>query len=106
MPSDEDRTYIIGETVVLTCSVSSPNTRAPEDADAVVLDAVVFQGVAYPDAAAILTTAFTHLGVGYYELAVQTAGWAEGVYTWRAKATDGGTGVVLKEDTFVLRLPS
>lgn len=104
MPSSDPRRYLIGETVILTVAASTPGDRRPTDPAAVVLDAVVLNKIGYPNAVALIGEAFERIGAGDYEFRLQTAGWEPGVYTWRARATDGTTGVALKEDTFVLEL--
>lgn len=96
-----DRDYLVGSTVHLKVATREPETRAPKDPPTPpVLDSLVLGSAAV---ALPTTVVFAKITPGEYRFSLQTAGFAPGVYTWRARAVDEAGDVALSEDTFVLR---
>jgi hypothetical protein len=101
MASTNDRDYIVGSTVHLKVSTRDPVTRAPLDPPTPpTLDDLDLVGA---EVTLPTTVLFAQVTPGEYVLALQTVGFAPGLYTWRARATDAAGDVALSEDTFVLR---
>ena len=101
MPSD-DRSLIVGSTVVLTVLVSIPGTRNPADAN-LTLDLLKLKSAS--TAITLGNTTFEKIIMGTYELKFSTDEFDDGIYIFRVKAEDE-TGVALSEGTFVLQPPS
>lgn len=95
------RSFVIGETVVLSTRISSPGTKKPVDPATVTLSLLSRAGTPVT----VSPTGFTRLGTGDYSFSLQTDGLAAGTYDVTVTVADGPSSVVILTDRFVLQNP-
>lgn len=93
-----DRSFMVGESVLLRVRVSKPGSRRPTDAGTVVLTSLR-RGTTN---VGVTTTAFTRVAEGEYELLVPTVGFTAGTYSLVVTVQGGPEKIVMVTDQFIL----
>lgn len=104
MPSQGNRYFAQGETVIMRAKVSKPGTKVPIDPDDIDVVTIIRRGTTEP----IVTAAeFTRLNEGDYELAIATDDLELGTYDVTIRllgpVSDTPRRAVLPTDYFILR---